>query len=1291
MFVHLHVHSDNSILNGVIKVEKIVKKAKEYEMPAVALTDNGVMYSTYTFFSKCKGEGIKPIFGCQVYVAPRTRFDKEAKKDEKTTELVLLAKNKPGYQNLIKIVSKSHLEGFYYKARVDRELLREFSDDIICLSGGEHGEIFKNFLLGNNDEAKRVALEYKEIFGDNFYLEIQRTGIHAQDIVNPKIIELSRELNIPLVATNNVYYEKQEDSEAREVLWCIDSGRLMNDPARRRPESNQEYFRTPQEMEELFKDLPEAIENTVKIADSIEDFDLSYGKVQPVYPFIPEGETEESFLRKLVFEKGPERFGYWTPELIERLEYEIKVIHDKGYDGYFLVMWSIVNWARENGIMVSTRGSAAGAAISYAIGITTLDPVKWKLFFERFLNPERKSLPDIDLDISDNKRDQVIEWCKKTYGEENFSNVGAFGKLTTKAAIRDVGRVLAIDLKVIDRLSKLIPVKFGRVTSIAACLADELAGKEIKVIEENREAVEEFRRIIKTDDGVTESPEQVSVRMCPQCFSVYWGDDKNECKKCHEELKVIQTVAPRFAKLIQYVQKIDGCIRNVSTHACGHLITPDPIINYCPVQYESGAGTANGKRIITMMEGKYLEEVGLMKFDFLGLANLSIIDNAVKFIKEFKNEEIDMFAIPQDNQKTFDLLQRGDTTAVFQLESPGMRKYLKELSPQNIEEISAMCALYRPGPIQFIPSFIERKFGRETVKYLIPEIEDIMSISYGLPVYQEQILQIANRIAGYTLGEADNLRRAIGKKLPEVMAAEEKKFKEGVVTNTKYDDKIADELWKYAQPFADYGFNKAHSAAYAFVAYQTAYLKANYPTEFAAALMLSDIDNQDKLVRDILDAEARDIKILAPDINKSDAYFKIEEEGVIRFGIGGMKGVGLKAISSLVDERNRNGEYTSLDDLCERINHKEVSKGAIEALIKIGAMDAWGTRSGLLQIFEDIYIRSQKLKSTASSGFIDMFGAGNGEEAPKNVTKIPTIPEVDDIQKIQWEKEILGVPLTPSLLSKILPFTKAKKFIPLNELPEMKEEETVRVFGQVTAKKVITTKKGDSMCFIDLADATSKLSVTVFPKLYEKVCESFEAGDYLQVKGKTQKRNDEVQLLANEIKPVKEEELKKKWESWSKNHGAEIEEFEAQEQAKSKQIQTKTQQKLVAQPEQNVKETVESKTEISQPERAQTERVEEPKHEYSAESVPTPPTTQEGKEEPKPMSPTIIEIFVKKDAQIDELKKLSEIIKQKQATEGCEVYIHVPNHESIRKIKLEGHYHPEIKDLQESIIERIQF
>lgn len=1248
MFVHLHVHTDNTILNGIMKVDKIVKKAKEMGMPAVAITDIGSMYPAVSFWQKCNSEGVKPIFGVQVNMAPRTRHDKEPKKDEKTSTLVLLAKNLQGYLNIIKIISIGHLEGFYYKPRIDHETLEKYHEGIILLSGGSGGDIFKNIYLGNDKAAFDLAKKYKDIFGEDFYIELTRLGTHSEEVVEPKLLEIAKELDIEYVATNDVYYEKQEDSEAREVLWCIDSGRLLSDPARRKPESDQHYFRSADEMKELFKDLPEACENTLKINDKIESFSIHYGKVQPIYPKIPEGETEESYLRKLVFEGAPKKFGYWNEALQKQIEYELKVIHDKGYDGYFLVVWDVANWARSHGISVNARGSAAGTSIGYALGISTVDPLKWKLFFERFLNPERKSLPDIDLDIADNKRDDLINYIKETYGNDCVVNVGALGKLTTKAAIRDIGRVLGIELNIIDKLSKLVPVKFGRVLGINAMIADELAGKDIKVVEENREKVNEFREVLKEDGS-----DLKEIKFCATCQKTFFDTDKTECKSCHGELKVIATASARFLKLLKFVQKLEGCIRNLSTHACGYLITaPNPVINYCPIQKESGSRD----RIITQFEGKYLEEVGLMKFDFLGVANLSIIDNAVKFVKKYKKVELDIYNLPEDDEKTFELFRRADTTAVFQLESSGMKKYLRELEPHNLEEISAMLALYRPGPIQYIPTFINRKHGREETKYLIPEIEDIMQVSYGLPVYQEQILQIANRVAGYTMGEADNLRRAIGKKMPDVMAAEEKKFKEGFLKNyPNYGQEIADKLWEYAIPFADYGFNKSHTAAYALISYQTAYLKANFPTEFYAALMLSDIDNMDKLTRDILEAEAHGIKLLPPNINKSDSFFTIEAEGIIRFGIGGMKGVGLKSIQSLVEERNKNGEFKSLDDLCSRIDHKNVSKGAIESLIKIGALDDFGTRAGLLQIFEDIYIRAQKMKAAQSSGSMDMFGVGESIEEKVYATKIPNIPEIDDLQKIEWEKAILGVPVTPSLLMKLTPYLQSKGYQLNHEIQENNpsDKTIVKVFGQVSRKNEITTKNGDLMCFLEITDPSGAISITLFPRVYEKIGE-FNLGDYVSIKGKTQKRNEEIQILADELKVVKDYELKTIWDKWQKkNQGIEV---------KAEKEKSKTKVKLGKNDKSNL--------EISNNTEKEAKEIHDINKEYKVEIKS-------------------LEIKVRKDADIEALKNFSEILKSKTQENGVEIYLYIPNHESIRKIKLEGKYSPEIKTIKNEVIEEI--
>lgn len=1089
-FVHLRVHSDNSILNGVSKVQKLIAKATELEMDALALTDICAMYGSYSFWKGCNEVGIKPILGSQFHLAPRKMSDKEFKIDNKTSDIVLLAKNLVGYKNLIKLVSISHLEGFYYKPRIDKEQLSKYREGLICITGNAFSIIGRALQLGEAEKVHENIKFFKDIYQDDFYFDLQKTGVESQEFINKKLIELSTKYKIECVATNDVYYASKDLAKVRDVLWAIDDGRKLSDPSRRKTESEENYLKSYEEMSELFSDYQQAISNTVLLAEKIENYDIGYGRIQPEFPGLPEGETEESYLKKLVYESAEKRFGYFDEKLDERLKLELGIIHEKGYDGYFLVMYDIVNYARDNDILVSTRGSAAGSAVSYALSITTVDPIKWGLFFERFLNPERKSFPDIDLDISDKGRDQLLEWVHHRYGEESVCHVGALGKLTTKAAIRDVGRVLDIDLKKIDRLSKLVPVKFGKVLNIDACLSDENAGKSLNIVEENRRDITEFREIIASD-------------------------------------KV-------FKKLVKYVKAIEGCIRHISTHACGLLITsPAKVNDYCPLQRES----KHRKRIITQLEGKYLEDVGFMKFDLLGLANLSIIADTLKFIKKNRNENIDIYRIPEDDKKTFSLLQEGDTTAVFQLEGAGMRKYLKQLKPNSLEEISAMCALYRPGPIQFIPSYIQRKFGKEKVDYAVPELEEIMKITYGLPVYQEQILQIASRVAGYSLGEADVLRRAIGKKIPEVMEAEAKKFKEGVKNHTKYGDKEADLLWSYALPFADYGFNKAHSAAYALVAYQTAYLKANYTTEFYAALMLSDINNLEKLTRDILDAEKHGIKLIKPDINRSNVSFDIEKEGVILFGLGGMKGVGISSVSWIVEERQKNGKFKSFTNFIERLDSSKVSKGVIESLIKVGALDSFGhNRSTLLSIFEDQYVRSLKLKLKKKEGLVDIFGF-SADSVTNEISVEEKISEIDEVSselKIEWEKEILGVPITKSDLSRIKKYMKFKGYDHVSEAKDYEDGDYRKLYGKVSNYRTIVTKKGDEMAFFNLEDLHFSIPMTIFPKTLDSLKEKVTDKDNILVSGYYQKDNNREGLIVKSVKKIELSQALKAYNRWKK-------------------------------------------------------------------------------------------------------------------------------------------------------------
>lgn len=1283
MYIHLRVHSHYSILDSNLNVEIIPSKAKSYNMPAIALTDNSNLYGLPKFFDKSKENEIKPIIGVHTNIAPRSRFDKVAKIDEKTSTITLLAKNFIGYKNLIKIISYSHIEGFYYKPRVDKELLEKYKEGIICLIGGPKSQLTNAIYTGNEKEIEQIIDWYTKTFGDDFYVEIQRLGYQYESYVNDELIKLAKEKRIKLVATNPVYYLTKEDAEIREVMWAIDDGKKMSDPSRRKQETHEAYFKSPEEMEKLFEDLPEAIKATLEIAEKVEQYNISHGKVQPVYPFIPEGETEESFLRKLVFANAEKRFGYYNKELEDRLNYELQVIHEKGYDGYFLVVWSIVNWARENGIFVSTRGSAAGSAVAYAIGITTVDPIKYELIFERFLNPERKSFPDIDLDIADHGREKVIEFVKKTYGEENVCNVGAIGKLTTRNAIRDAARVLDIDLKTADSLSKLVPVTFGKVMPIYPLISDLLASnKEKGILDKNREKIQRFREILKGDGS-----NLVQIKACLKEKRLFYDTKETHCK-CGEELTHLIDVTAKHAKLIQYVKGLENSPRNISTHACGYLITPNPIIEYCPVQKER----QSGNRIITQIEGAYLEGLGMMKFDFLGLINLSTIDKAIELIKKYRNISIDVFSIPEDDQKAYEILQKGDTTGIFQLESAGMRKYLKELKPTKIEEIVAMCALYRPGPLEYIPKYINRKHGREPVEYIIPELEPILKISYGFAIYQEQLLRIAHELCGYTLGGADNIRKAVGKKLNDLIAQEEVKFKEGFVKNfPQYGKEIADQLWQYVLPFADYGFNKSHSAAYGYIAYITAYLKANYTIEYYVAMMFGYLDKLEKIAKLAVDASAHGIKILPPSINKSDVYFTIEDQNNIRFGLGSIKGVGDNAVKNIVEEREKNGEYLSLDDFCYRVDHRAVTKKCLEILIKIGAFDEFGDRNGLLEIYEKIYSKFHSSLDNVDNGMPNLFGLETIKNTNwTNVTPVPNKDTTDE-EKISWELEFLKLQFTKDIGMKVSEYLYANGYNTIgeivdyesNEIIESDDEnetnntsynknEPVNIFGKITKLKIINTKKQEKMGFITVSDQTGSIEVTLFPKVFTSLEKEPEIGNYINIKGTLVTRvidkKYETELVPEKVKIFTAEQLKKLYDlKISKN--------------KSNPDQKKTvekQQKTIKLEEKTNTFTLSSKNRI------QNDQNNENKTNTKSEK-------DQNEEKNNKLNNDVIKIIISRGTTKEDLEKFSSYLKSLASDEGVDIYIQIPNHTKDHVIKLKKKYPPDL-DLErfQSIIKEIE-
>ena len=1059
-FVHLHAHTEYSILDSIIKVKQLVSKAKEYEQNAVALTDHGNMFAVFEFWKECHEQGIKPILGCEVNVANKSRLDRNP--TEKSNSLVVLAKNLVGYHNLIKLVSDGHLEGFYYKPRVDKELLEKYKEGLIILSGHEFSELRQSYILGNDEKAEESAKWYKEKFGNDFYIEIVRVGHDHEDELNEKFIALAKKLDIPLVATGDVHYVYEEDYGAREIAWTIIDGKKMTDPSRRQDKTHQFFIKNTQQMTDLFHDLPEAIANSQKIADEIEDYKITYGIVQPKFNKIPDTEDRGALVRSLAYEGCERLYGEITPQLKERLEYELEILHEKGFDEYLLVVQDYANEARRRGIVISARGSVVGSLAVYCLGITNTDPMLWNLPFERFLNKERNSFPDIDMDFQDDRRNEMFDYVREVYGKECCSNVVTFGKLTTKAAIRDVGRVMGIPLSTCDKLSKMVTVKFGRVTK----------AKEMM----DPEKYPEFCEIVNSSED-------------------------------------LQT-------MMKNVMKIEGLSRNTGMHACGFLITPQPIYEYIPVCFEK-----EGRSMMTQIVGSKLEDLGLMKFDFLGVTNLSAVGQALEFIKKNRGIEVDLQKIPNDDAKTYkEIFQKADTNAVFQLESDGMKKYLREMKPTSIRDIAALIALYRPGPIANIPEYIACKNGTQEVSYLIPESKEVLEESFGVMVYQDQAMLMAIKAAGYTWGEADGLRKAMGKKIPELMAEQEKKFISGVMAKG-YSEEIAKKLFEQVKPFADYGFNKAHTAAYATLSYWTAYLKSNYTLEFIAALMQCDIEKPDKLTRDIIEAQEHGIIVMPPDINKSVQDFSIEEntddthKGKILFGLGGLKSVGMNQVDEIV--RARGSEpFKSLEDLLARVDLKKVSKNSIEVLIKVGAMEDFGKRSQLLEVFLTAYESAQKLAKSSSSSTVSFFG--DDEVQKMDAIRLSNIDEVSAAEKVEWEKNYLGVFFSEHPLARILPFLKKEKVNTVEFLiKEVRTGSKTKIAATIKKLRVVVTKKDNKkMCFGTLKDTLNEINFTMFPSTFEKYSAQLVEGKSYLIEGKKDKRDDQIGILVDTIKII---------------------------------------------------------------------------------------------------------------------------------------------------------------------------
>ena len=1055
-FTHLHVHSHYSLLDGLPKIDQLLDRVKELGMDSVAITDHGVLYGAVEFFKKAKERGIKPIIGCEMYTAFERMEDKRPNIDDKRYHLILLAKNEIGYKNLVKLVTKAHLEGFYYKPRIDDQLLKKHSEGLIGMSACIAGRIPRLIVAKKLDQAEQLALKYQEIFGkDNFYLEIMdHPHLPEQKIVNEGLINISQKYGIPLVATNDSHYLKPDDAEAQDILMLINTGANPNDPERITIKDGDFSLRTPEKMIQSFKHVPQAIENTQKIAQAC-NFEFEIGKTKlPLYQ-VPNGKSPNEYIEELCHQGLKNRFGQdVTKEILERLNYELSVIKETGFASYFLMVQDFVNWAKEQRIVVGPgRGSAAGSLVSYLLNITNVDPLKNNLLFERFLNPERISMPDIDLDFTDRRRNEVINYVAQKYGRDKVAQIITFGTMAARAVIRDVGRALGYAYGYCDQIAKMIPFGFN--------------------LDDTLKKIAEFRAIYETDE--------------------------------------------QAKRLIDLAKKLEGVARHASTHACGIVISDKPLSDLIPLQRP----TQDNESIITQYEMHSIEDLGLLKMDFLGLKNLTIIEDTLSRIYVLRDKlKIDIENIPLNNKKTFQLLQKAYTTSVFQLESDGMKRYLKQLKPTEFEDIVAMVALYRPGPIQFIPEYIARKHKKKRIEYLHPKLQPILEKTQGICIYQEQLMQIARDLAGFTLGEADVLRKAIGKKIHSLLNQQEEKFIKGVINNG-IDKNIAIKLWQWILPFAQYGFNKSHSAAYATIAYQTAYLKANFPVEFMAAVLTSEKTDVERIALLIDECKRMKIEVLPPNINESLKNFTVvsEKNDEIRFGLLAIKNVGENVIDAIAQERKENGRFESIGDFLKRVNSKDLNKKSLESLIKGGAFDEFEERNKLLSNLEKLLEYSKEYQKNKTNGQKGLFENVNFSN---DITLEPAAAATN-FQKLSWEKELLGLYVTSHPLEdfkKIL----EERTLSLDKIKNAFGQQRVRVGGIISGIKKIITKTGRPMLFVKLEDLTDRAEVVVFPSIIERNPSALQENKIVFISGRVDHRDNIPKIIAEDIEEIITEE-----------------------------------------------------------------------------------------------------------------------------------------------------------------------
>jgi DNA polymerase-3 subunit alpha len=1054
MFSHLHVHTEYSLLDGMCRIHQLVQRAKELGMGSLAITDHGVMYGAIKFYLEAIEAGLKPIIGCEVYVAPNSRFARNAA-DKNNYHLLLLAKNQTGYRNLIQLTTKAHLEGFYYKPRVDRELLEQHHDGLIAFSSCLAGEVPRLILERRLEEAKQVALWYKQTFGD-FYLEIQRHPIPELGQINPALIAMAEELNLPLVATNDVHYIRQEDAPSHDLLMCIGTNSSIQDDKRMKMAGDFYYLKSAEEMAESFKDIPQALENTERIAE-VCNLKLEFGRLHLPEIDLPEGVSADQFLADLCYQSLPRYYPDPTAEIKQRLDYELEVVRKTQFANYFLVVWDIISFAKKQGVLFGVRGSAAASIVLRCLGITEVDPIENKLVFERFLNLERKEMPDIDLDFQDDRRDEVIAYVTNRYGKDHVAQIITFGTLGAKAALRDVGRALGMSYSDADRVARLVPFRPGMTLERAM-------------------------------------------------------GENNELRAIYEEDKIVRN-------LVDSAQRLEGISRHASTHAAGVVISKEPLTRYVPLQRISRAD--DEATVMTQFPMEDIAQIGLLKMDFLGLANLTILGKAKEIIRQSRGIEIDLHRIPMDDDKTFALLSSGETTGVFQLEGAGMRRYIKELKPTTFSDIAAMIALYRPGPMEHIPTFIKAKHGLEPIRYPHPALSSILEETYGVIVYQDQVLFIVQTFAGYSLGQADIFRKAMGKKITSVMKEEKRNFIAGA-KKMGYTAELAGEVFALIEPFAGYAFNKAHSVSYALIAYQTAYLKANYPAEYITAFLVTNADQLEKIATAVAECRRLGINVLPPDINRSQVSFSIEGDGegtpAIRFGLAAIKNVGFGAVEPIVLERGKNGEFKSIEDLCRRVDMRSINRRVLESLVRAGALDCLGERGTLLGNVTRILAlaqREQRLRETGQSTMFDLWG----KTMPTPMPSLDLEPaELPVKEKLAGERELTGVYLSEHPFTAFAARVASENTTLCGHIDAELVGQNIVVAGMVASVHQSFTKDRRPFASVVLEDLDGRVEVMVWPKVYASTKDLWEEGNILLVEGKVRLRDDRVQLSGESVR-----------------------------------------------------------------------------------------------------------------------------------------------------------------------------